>query len=330
MVWKPKERELTREEALEEARVALAPFWYHSKPLFMGSPTPEGIKIFPIENPFAEESWFVALLDPFSPIGTQALRYAKKLTERHFPHRLDSVLIFRSPHEFARDRTTIEALLEREKIRIATCLDSDGTLHSGFSVSDLEGVSYRVLDRGECKISEVGYAAPPQLERGIQEFLRHRDPGLALRPLLETSSWQGSSSQSKVSFPSGPSSVSGLQFSGSWRDERGRRVASGDDAAFEISVIPGRIHLLAESLGKNHLAAEIRVQINGGPVYQELRGLDLEEADAGRTAALVRYASLLELLKASEKSTSSLWNLRIEFPHAQEVPVAIYSLFTEA
>ena len=36
MVWKPREKELTAEEAIEQAAKELAPFWYGCSPLLAG------------------------------------------------------------------------------------------------------------------------------------------------------------------------------------------------------------------------------------------------------------------------------------------------------
>lgn len=328
MVWKPKERELTREEAIDEAKKVLAPFWYNSGPLFMASPTSEGMRVFPIEDSFASGRWLVALIDPFTPMGVMALRHLKVLHSRHVPHDLSTVVIFRSGHEFARDRSTLESMLEREGIRFPCCLDSDGALHAGFSAQNLAESHFRLYDRSLCRISFSSAGLRPELELQIQGILREKDTGLALRPIL-----QGADikliSESMHELGGDSQGTEKVNFTGSgWIIEPRRRLAQSAECALEFEVTSGEVYFLVGPVGRSISTIKIPVSINGAPAYPEHRGENLQEDDDGRTVLVLKQARLLAALNLPLPTSTRTHRVRLEFPQATaENPIAIYSFF---
>ena len=329
MVWKPKERELTREEAIEAARKLFAPNWYHSAPLFMAGPSTEGTRIFPLDEVFSRGRWLIALLDPFSPSGVIALRHLKALHARHSPHELGTIVVCRSPHDFARERLVMESLLERKGIRFPVCLDGDGTLHAGFGATDLSKNHFRIYDKEVCVHArdEVGISSSVELD--AQHFLREKDSGLALRPVLETHGVRLIREQ-KIDLSKvfdGPSSFV-RSIGESWRLENGRRLACGADCALELESPLVELHLLAGIAARAGALQRIRVSVDGAPVFSEMRGESLNEEDDGQTSASVRHAHVVQLLLGGDSPSVSRRRIRIEFPNASvENPFVLQSLF---
>jgi|GEM_PF-6372337 len=329
MVWKPKERELTREEAIEAARKLLAPNWYHASPLFMAGPSPEGIKIFPLDEVFSRGRWLIALLDPFTPSGTLALRHLKVLHARHIPHELGTIVICRSPHEYARERLVMESMFERKGIRFPVCLDPDGNLHAGFGASDPGGIHFRIYDKGVCVGSRTEAGISVAVEREAQQFLRQGDIGLALRPLLADQGVRLIDERKLDLARDAGSGGAGFRSIGeSWRVEGGRRLACGPDCALELEVAPVELHLLAGIAARAGPLQRVRVSVEGAPVLPEIRGESLNEEDDGQTCASIRHARVVQLLLGEESPGAATRRVRLEFPNASaENPFAVQTLF---
>ena len=329
MVWKPKERELTREEAIEAAKKLYAPNWYHSVPLFMAGPAADVMRIFPLDDLFSKGRWLIALVDPFSPSGVIALRHLKNLHARHSPHEMSTLVVCRSPHEFARERLVMESLLERKGIRFPVCLDGDGTLHAGFGATDLGSNHFRIYDRETCVHASAFVGISSSVEHESQGFLREKDVGLALRPVLESQGVRLIREQKIDLAKALDGSASVVRSIGeSWRLENGRRLACGADCALELDCPPAEVHLLAGIAARAGALQRIRVSIDGTPVFSEIRGESLSEEDDGQTSASVRHARVVQLLLGGEGLSASHRKLRIEFPNASaENPFVVQSLF---
>jgi len=326
MVWKPKERELTREEAIEEAKKVLAPFWYGSKPLVMASFVGKDVRIFPIDDAFSKGSWMVALLDPFSPSGLGALRYINQMHRRHHPHDLNTCVVLRSPYEFARDRDQLQVLLEELGISYPVVLDADGQLHRGFEVSQWEGVSYRLYHAGECRVKADAAVVPEEWETEIQAFLRSRDPGLAVRPVLDTREFD--LKVQSISVQSALKNFRTLNVSGEWRDEGSGVFSVDPQSALEFEIPARRAFLLVEKKGKPSTTALVKVSLAGIPVFAEDRGVSLIELDDGQTAIHFKRARLFELLQRND-SASGPRKLRLEAVSTDDLKIIFHRLFIE-
>jgi hypothetical protein len=328
MVWKPKERELTREEAIEEARKTLAPYWYNSKPLFMASFLEQQVRIFPIDESFAQESWMIAFLDPFSPSGLTALKYIKTLHERHAPHQVNTCVVLRSPFGFARDRTQLEAFLDGEALRFPVVFDSDGQIHRGFQTQDLEAVNYCLYDAGLCQAKADGRVAPEGWEKEIQGFLRNRDPGLSLRPLLDSQSYHVNVRSQELSLKQVTNkSIKNLQWQGEWTEDGQGLLSKDPHSGLDITTASSRVYLLVERKGKPSVPLQINVSVNGVPVIQELRGSAIVEDDYGRTSVPVKSGQVCEILARESEGEHKLEQLRIEALSTDEAQVVLHRLF---
>src|SRR5581483_9150852 len=95
MVWKPKEKELTPEEAVAAAKKELAPFWHGSPPLLAGVLSPQGVTAHPLDPAFGAKSWLLFFLDPTDAAGESAFSYARELHRRYHQHNVGCLLVFR-------------------------------------------------------------------------------------------------------------------------------------------------------------------------------------------------------------------------------------------
>jgi hypothetical protein len=324
MVWKPKERELTREEAIEEARKALAPFWYSSPPLFMASLVDSQVRIFPIDAAFEQKSWMVALLDPFSPQGVSALKFISQMHQRHTAHGLSTCVIFRSTYPFARDRDQLQAFLEDLRLPFPVTLDPDGQLHRGFEVSQPIGVSYRLYHAGVCQAKAEADVAPPSWESELQNFLRAQDPGLALRPAVDATEYD--IKMQGITLKGGVASSPALRVLGKWEEDRQGGFSLDPHSALELDLMDGDVFVLADKQGKTNLSGVIHVTLNGMSVVPEDRGESLVELEDGETGVKVKRARLFHLIQVNEPK-AGLQRLRLEACSKAEVKTIIYRVF---
>jgi hypothetical protein len=83
MVWKPKEKELTLEEALSLAKKELAPFWIGSPPLLAAFKTKHHTALYPIHPTFNESSWAIFFINPTCFSGKTTTLFAREMYRRY-------------------------------------------------------------------------------------------------------------------------------------------------------------------------------------------------------------------------------------------------------
>jgi transposase len=70
MVWKKKEKPLSPEEAIAQAKRELAPFWFNSEPLLAAIKTEAGASALPLTSDFVDRPWLFTFSPMVSPLSS--------------------------------------------------------------------------------------------------------------------------------------------------------------------------------------------------------------------------------------------------------------------
>jgi hypothetical protein len=187
MIWKPKEKELTLDEALALAKKELTPFWLGSPPLIAGIEWNGTFQVVPIDSEFNKKSWMIFLIDPTDFEGENAMLHAKEWHRRYALNRLGFILVLVPSYNYLRKIDAIQKLLDRQQINFPVVLDTQGELAHGFRSPRLPKIL--LFHQGK-SVSEMDAQSEPffEIETKVQIFLRSLDPGLALFPVYRSAS----------------------------------------------------------------------------------------------------------------------------------------------
>ena len=94
MGWKRREKELTREEALAQAKKEVAPFWHRIAPQFSPVDTSTGVSIFPLEEKFMKSEWIIAFLDLTNPECVAQADYLREWHKRYSQFEITFLVVY--------------------------------------------------------------------------------------------------------------------------------------------------------------------------------------------------------------------------------------------
>lgn len=355
MAWKPKEKDLTAEEAVALARKELEPLWFRSDPLICGVVGENGPQAVPIDSGFLKKSWLMVFTDPTLFSGDAVYRYVREWSKRYSGHGLGFLLVFRQAYRFYRDRPVINAIIDREEINLPLVVDAEGALAHAFGVT---GYPQAVLIRtgGQVIHHSAGKNWSEDLEPKIQAFLWESDPGLPLSPPADlsiglSSDWYslefGFDAAPAVAakfplpqFPAGAETKRTVKFAGmrtdqmeplevflagEWTQEADRMVTHDPQATIGVTAPSGRVSILAESLGKHDdlRSSKIVVMIHDKSAYEAVAGDSLTLDESGQSLVRVREARVYPILKALPAKDREI---TFKMINADREPIAIYGI----
>ena len=348
MVWKPKEKELTREEAVALATKELAPFWHGCPPLFAAA---RG-SVFPLDPKFHSQSWMLLFTDPLLYSGESTLQYAIEMYKRYSPHNLNFCIVLRATHAFQRDPKSIEQLMRRNHIQFPVVIDWDGGIWSAFSVQELPRMV--VLRDQRTVLNKTGPDWNKGTELEIQSFLRTSDPGLSLRPVWEPpvnfakdagrldfgrkrgvvfpgqgftmpEAGFGVGHFVEAQAPKAPPKDlrNPLAIRGNWLQDLDCIATSDPTAEISFFSPSTDVSVIAQTLSKIQEPARLIIEINGERVPDMFMADDLDSDDDGNT--LVRL-ELPKLYHAVKKLPFNERQIRFRFPFANRSAVSLYGV----
>lgn len=356
MAWKPKEKDLTAEEAVALARKELEPLWFRSDPLICGVVGENGPQAVPIDSRFMKQSWVLIFSDPTLFSSESVYRYIREWSKRYAAHGLGFLIVFRQTYGFFRERPVVNAIIDREEINLPLVVDADGALAHAFGVTAypqalLVKAGGQVLYRSTSKDWNEG------LEARIQTFLWETDPGLPLSPAAELS--RGLSSDwytvefgagaaqavaARVPLPGFPAEdseglrtakFSGLRtdkmeptqvfLSGEWTQESDRMITRDPTATIGVTAPSGRLSLIAASLGKfdELRSSKVFVTIQDKPAYEAVAGSAVTLDESGQSLVRVREARVYPVLKGLPARDREI---TFKMSNADREPIAIYGI----
>lgn len=356
MAWKPKEPELTLEQAVELATKELASFWHGSKPLLAGVRNGNAVQAFPLDLTFNERTWMLFFVDPTRSSGEVGLFYAREWHRRFAEHKIGVIIIFRPAFGFLRETRAIEQLMRREHFDYPLVVDAEGMLSAAFGVHELP--KFVLFSKGKAILDRSGPEWTKGAESAIQTFLRASDPGLSLHPVIDLDDpnrpeWKrfkareagqmdfGAGRGIKYPAPGFGGPAGGFR-AGAFKGERpaklepgqlfirgkwlqdGDRIATADpDAQIGFRSPSSNIILVAQSLSKTGEPGKIIVEINDTPAYDACAGGDMVFDDEGHSVVRVEHGKQYEVLRGVPEKDREV---TLSFPFADRASVALYGL----
>ena len=330
--WKPREKTLTREEAIAAAKKDAAPYWYGASPLFAAYPIGGKIQAFPLDPVFEKQNWLVVVKDLTHPSAMLDLQILQEFHRRYNDYGLGIVLVIEPHYSYFRDRDYLEWLSRKGKLSFPLVVDRDGKLAQAFGSSEatvLSGVGSStravLLAQKEMLTEQSGVDWFVATEKALQTLLRKKDPGLPLPPLFDATESQ-SREIDRIDFGRSAKAVDAsraLKLEGIWWTEGDRLVTTDARATVKFRTPASRLALFARSISKTSNVAKIAIDLAGTPAPLTLAGPDLINDDDG--GALVRvddarlYLPLVGLPAPMREVT-------FRFPYADRAGIAIYGI----
>lgn len=198
MPWKPKEKELTPQQAVEIARTELSPFWYGVSPQICGVQNEDDYILVPLDNDFVKKNWFIMFIDPTQYTGTLAVLFSKEWHTRYAVHHLHILLIMIAPYSYWENSELIRDYMYQNHLPFPLALDRDRTLSKAFGVDTPPQVI--LLSKGKKVFEFNSEEWSKQSEKHIQDFIRLQDPGLSMFPPFQAQKGAGTEDCFRIEF----------------------------------------------------------------------------------------------------------------------------------
>jgi hypothetical protein len=326
MVWKPKEKELSKEEAIALAKKELLPFWLGISPLFaVTRPAPaQPVQLFPLHASFTEKNWFILICDPLSPEGAMAQNYFKEWNHRYSENGIHFLLI-RSEFVKAsvgKSGVTFDTY-RRYSETFPVMVDHSGDARELFKLQSIP--QFRMFSQGKVQFQRLDRLKEvkdfQEVELEIQNFLRTKDPGLPLfRPytpevhLMYTVAEHNFGKHEKKGF---------FHFEGKFR-QTDRDVEMGENgASISFEVQGSCLSLIASSSSRSSLNPRIIIEVDGRPVFDSYAGSSIQFEETGHSYILVEDLTLYSIYQGLKPGKHSV---KFIFPNALTAPIRLFRI----
>jgi hypothetical protein len=350
MVWKPKEKELTLEEAVALAKSELTPLWFGSEPLVAAIRGAEGQKpsVFPLANHFSTVPRLFIFVDPTQPGSEFLLKYGREWHKRYQPNGCELLAVFRLPYGGLQQAQDFQGLF-RKGLGFPVAIDRDGLLAEALSAREVPAIA--LLHKGKTVFVDVDWRKPAEIELKLQHYLREGDPGLPLRPPFQGDAvapasessmefgrgrgpafpapgFQGNvqgfgTAQFPTPIPAGDLSKSPFFIQGSWIQDADRIATSDPAAVLAFHASRAKVAIVGQCLSKIGGTGKLIVELEGRPVFDVFAGDSLQMDDEGNSRVQLEGLQLYSMLRAL---TPDSRRVTLRFPAAREFPIAIYGL----
>jgi len=351
MIWKPKEKELTREDTIALAIKELEPFWFGIPPQIAGIKTSEGYAVLPLDPQFSKLSWLIFFIDPTDNSGQSAALFAKEWYRRYHLHGVEFLFSLVPTYKDWRTRNTVNDYREALQLQFPVSIDIDLNVTKAFGAKAPPMVL--LLHNGHQYFTYSGDDWLKNAELNIQDFLRIKDPGLALSPvftpaktvILDTKRLEFGYSpilgtEAPFEKPGFVATANGYRtgrfhsaspkklgpeeifISGEWMQDAEKIATNDPNALISFMNSAMTISIIAQTLSKTPEIPLIVIEVDGDPAYESIAGDSLILDDSGQSILRVRQTQVYHILKNLPADKSQQVSLR--FPNANHAPVALY------
>lgn len=319
MAWKPKEKPLTPEEAVELARKDVAPYWLTGEPLLAGVRGPDGrASVHALDKSFDQRAWLVLFGDLTDFSGETVLAYVREWHRRYSPHNLGLLLVVRPTYSFLSSLQGLYPILKKNLEVFPVVLDHEGLISEAFGVVAGGLPAAKLLHQRKLLVSRAGKDWLEGTEREIQGFLRLSDPGL---PLAPSYTHPGAKSAAIANAELGSRNRSPLfKIDGNVSNEIERVVIRDPAATIRFRSPSARVSIVAQSALSAQETTRMRVELAGDTVFDAAVASDLTFGDEGAEVRLGE-ARLYHVLQALPERAREIV---LRFPDADRLPAAIY------
>jgi len=336
MIWKPKEKELTKEEAVALAKKELAHLWIGSVPLIAGVRTAKGVFAHPLDPSVEKGVWVAAFVDPTSFAGHNLIQAMVAWHKRYARHGARFLFVFRFPYQQAiySQRAVEEFFMKARQVEFPVAVDADGLLSAAFGAnSEKDFPRVVVFNKSKVLLAQSQRIQSLEVETKIQQFLRQEDTGLAMFPPLsdveglpedlgglEFGKAKGKNIKILAQIPEDipPDTVCAV---GKWEQDAEKMVTSDPTAAIGFRATGPEVALVAWPIFAKNQIASLKVEVNGLPVFEDFIGPSLQSDDEGVTVMkVVPYWFFHLTSRLPEKSR----NIVIRFFEAHRVKMSVF------
>ncbi len=229
-----KNKELTKDEAIAQAKEDLAQYWFGCDPLFATVTTPQGVSLFPLSERFQKKYWLVSYFDPTNYSGEVTVNYVAEFYRRFQGLQVQFLSILAASYGFAKERAIVEKYVKQVGISGFVTMDYDNSLAELFAVKEVP--KFIFFQNGQIVSALEGPYAPITIEAEIHKKLRHADPGLPLEPFYRPMTLPSNWVNIEMGRLNKPNYVKPIFIGGKFSHLK-ERVTSGTFAAKNESVI---------------------------------------------------------------------------------------------
>jgi len=329
MVWKPKERELTKEEAVVQAKKEYAPFWLGMRPLFVAARSAAGQlpQLFPLDDKFKKENWLILFCDPFSFEGNTSLIFFQEWKKRYSDLGIQFIIIFSTTIALEKDaKKAMDTVFLKYYSNIPVVYDFDQSFMELFEVQ--QGSRFVLFSEGKLFFSR--HEKQPLaswygvIEKEVQAFLRKQDSGLALLPEYRiTESVVQSQKVSTLSSALFKSKNGTWKRDGKFIDHPDCVEVHENGSTITFKSKATCLAIVVRVIGKSGMAPRGLVEVDGRSVFDRYGDRDLQFDDSGNSFFQVAQAGLLRLAK---ELPAQEHEVVLTFPTAGSAPFIIYRI----
>lgn len=347
MVWKKKEKELTKQEATRMAKEQLAPFWYGSPPLFAGIKASATQSVHALDPEFSTGNWLLFFLDPTDLSKDIFLDYALEWYARFSPYGVKAVLILRATYQPFLDSGYLKEYSRRNQLPFPLTIDSDSSLFKGFQIK--KAPMFVFLSKNLVVFQEGKIEEFQKTEQKLHHFLRKSDPGLPLPPFFYSSKayiYDGG----KLDFGQHPplnwklvpastlvrpevddfeeSPILTLQpnllyMGGKWKQEAEALIPEENSCFIEFLSPSDSLYLIAKALSKTTESGKIILEINQAAVHEIFLSSSAKFDDQGKSFLPVRNFDVYPTLDGLSEENR---RITLRFPYVTRVPIQLYGI----
>lgn len=307
-----REKPLTLEEALEAARIELAPRWFGSTPLFAAYRDEAGSALYPLEADARKHSWIWCVVDLASFESISAIECFNRWHDMYGdlgPRFL--LVITRYGGSLAGLPNASDRLRKRYRFDYPVTFDPNSEFAEALGC---ESLPKAVFFHGEKRVAETRGSWDTSLESAMQKALRATDPGL---PLFTPEN-------PGVVIDRGATSVAlsdpSLRFGEHWRVEESDRVVFQERGTLTLNLRGRCAGIVALSDGESRPSRVFVTGAGGASIPEDQRGKDIVVDDAGRTYFDVTAYGLYEFYR---REVASAAELHLRFASATETPLRL-------
>lgn len=323
MAWKPREKPLTPDEALALARSELAPFWLGAEPMLAGVRGPDGrAAAHPLDKSFDQRAWVILFGDLTDFAGEAVLLYAREWMKRYSQHNLSVMLVVRAAYSFLSSVKALPPFLGKTVEAFPVVLDYEGLIAEAFGVKSNLWPAVKVLNQRKVMFDHAGPNWADGVEKEIQSYLRIKDPGLPLAPSFVP---PGFSPKASTCAELGLRARSPIfRLDGKIAQEQDRVVMQSASATIRFRSPAPRVSIVAQSmLLSTGEPGRIRIELDGGPIFDAVAGADLSFGDDGGSELKLTEGRLYHALQVLPAQSREI---TLRCPDADRLPIAIHGV----
>lgn len=328
MVWKPKEKELTPQQAIDLTKRELAPRWVDSPPLvaMLKSPQTQQYGIYPLDPFFPTRAWVFIFIDPFSFSAESYYWFIREWHTRYSIMGLDFLAVFSSEIPIQGGLKGKSPLSKKGSGIIPLVHDAD----QGFAHAlEKKTKAYAVLlSQGKTHFKVESQKTDAhwfqEVEKEIQRFLRSdHNPGLPLLSVIKTH--QSISHETRQWFFSGAQPLpKEIEINQPYQLEADHLLIHQAKTTITFKTNDSHIAFVARVAQVDPQPTRVIVEMDRKPVFDSVSGKDIAFDESGYSYVSVSDVGFYQITKGGTEHKER--SVSLHFPHADKMPVKIYKI----